>query len=78
MKRRRAGYQASPEALLRIAESRTSDIRHVFMHEAGWKPLDIAVLCESCYMQGINDAADALAQTQSTEPLTDQGVIWWP
>lgn len=88
MKRQRERDTASrwvpPEQMRRIAAERTGAIRRTMMSEAMWNPLDFAAMCESCYMQGLNDMIDAALQNgwvpgpAVSENQSEEAVIWWP
>lgn len=60
-----ASKWAPPPEMLRIASERTRAIVQTWGSAAIWGPVDIMVLAESCYMQGINDSIDALHQTKN-------------
>jgi hypothetical protein len=49
--------------MVRIASERTRAIVQTWGSAAIWGPVDIMVLAESCYMQGINDSVDAIHQS---------------
>lgn len=55
-----------PENLADIAEERTTGFQSAFVHY-GARAQDIGPFARSCYMQGVNDATDALAK--NCEPL---------
>lgn len=64
MKRKTNGMRASewtpPTRMLDIAKERTLDIIGVWCARFRWGNSSITQLAESCYMQGINDASEAL------------------
>lgn len=64
VKSKPSGMQASefypPAAMLDIAKERTIDIAGVWASRFRWGTATLAQLAESCYMQGVNDTADAL------------------
>jgi hypothetical protein len=56
-----------PERSVEIAEERTGDMVHYFhalMREASWEEASryVQLLANSCYLQGITDAAVAMAK----------------
>lgn len=51
-----------PAPMVRIADERTRAILREWANRMHWGPVDFRILAESCYMQGINDAIDALQQ----------------
>ena len=70
MSRRRSDVRAYPypEAMRDLARRRCQPfIRHV-MGGFGRREISLHTLIESCYMQGLCDAADALSRTPTPEP----------
>lgn len=51
-----------PAALSDIAEDRTIGFQAAFVH-FGARARDLGAFARSCYMQGINDATDAITKT---------------
>ena len=63
-----------PASSERIAEERTSDMVHYFhalMQTASWTETDryVQLLANSCYLQGVTDAAIAIAKTEGRDLL---------
>jgi len=61
-----------PARSVEIAEERTGDMVHYFhavMREASWEEAsrNVQLLANSCYLQGVNDAAVAMARTQGRD-----------
>lgn len=50
-----------PEKMVEIADERTLGMQCAFIHLGG-RAQDVGTFARSCYMQGVNDAADALAR----------------
>lgn len=66
-------YTPDP-AMVRIASERTDGILRAWSAHMHWGPVDFRILAESCYMQGINDAIDALQQRElKVVPIVDDG-----
>ncbi len=59
--RRSEGYSryAPEDRYVRIAKERIRDIVRGWAAEAPWKPIDLMILAESCYLQGLADMTDA-------------------
>jgi hypothetical protein len=58
-----------PAELQAIAKERTSGMQAAFIHLGG-RAAHVARFARSCYMQGVNDAADALVQTGHLKAMT--------
>lgn len=68
-----------PAEMVRIANERTRDITRLWLQRAVWGPTDFVTLTASAYMQGINDAIDALQQQGlEVRPIQQQDAadIW--
>lgn len=50
-----------PQKMVDIAEERTIGLQSTFIHFGG-RAQDLGAFARSCYMQGVNDSIDALAQ----------------
>lgn len=75
-----ASTYAPPERMVQIAEERTRDIIGAWASSLQWgKPIEPKILAQSCYMQGINDAIDAIQQQNlRVVEAGDNGTIYWP
>lgn len=60
-----------PAHIVPIAEERTAAIRRAFLDEARWQPADFRILAQSCYIQGLNDMADAAVKNGWIPPNAD-------
>lgn len=68
-------YNPDP-SMVRIAKERTRDILGAWSAQIQWGTANFVILAESCYMQGIHDAIDAL-QKQSLRIVPAEGDGTW-
>jgi hypothetical protein len=68
--RRLLGYVSyqPDETYRRIATERTRGIVRGWSAALPWEPVNLTVLAESCYLQGLSDMADAAVKNGWTPP----------